>query len=503
MNLAKYGYVLPVQTSTGEVIDIAGYTECFQQWVDEEKKEDSYYYVHLPNDQIVPIGRCAASFSDWNVFLAKTFTKPIDQERAFAKIESRYHCTPKSKVIKEINGVYLCAYLCEDGTVYDCAGYLVTNEANYRDNQDIVSWNYDTVFALSNEGKLRLVSYNGSSENLRKMKPIITQIESYSDVVKAVSGEHGWELAFLLKNGTVVFVRWDIQEYTDWEDVRDIVISRHGVIALTSQGKFLYPEGQFFETRWRSFEIIRRETTGKGYFYPAVEEHVDFSNFSHVYHTENYIYGFSNVGKAAVLDLCEKQHVITLPFCVKRMLFYRQITKEKNEIDRFYFVGENGTSYYWSSWKKEPCITELPGIKGLSAITRGGYVTDTGDFFRTSGDYIRTHSTIPEIQGVQEVYECPDYFAFLTKTGELIIFTNKFSQYKQQRAHNVKKACFTESHIVLLYRDGHVGYIGRNTGRCCSGLEEITEAVDIAASDRSTTIIRANGEAITLPKRKS
>lgn len=502
MNLAGYGYVLPVQTSTGEVIDIAGYTECFKQWVDAEKKEEAYYYIHLPDDRIAPIGKYAASFVDWNDFLSKTFDRTIDQDKAIAVISDRCHCVPTSRIIKRSHGVYLC----EDGTTYDCVGYVRHGEENYRDNRDIVRWGYNFVFALSNEGKLRLVSYNDDSHTFDKSKPIVAQIESYSDIVKAVSSATGWELAFLQKNGTVVFVGREIHEYSGWHDVCDIVISHHGLLALTKQGEILYPPEQHFEPRWRSFENIRRETTGKGYFYPDIGKDIDFSSFSHVYHVENYIYGFNEDGKAQVFSFAgefKPFKSFNLPFELKRMLFYRQKAKYGNVIDRFYFVAKNGTSYSWEVWKEENKYEELLEVKNLKAITRGGYVTEAGDFFQTKGDYVRTHSTTPTRHGIEEVYECPDYFALRFINGDLLVLTHKPAQYKPQRVHEIKKACFTESHIVLLYQDGHMGYIGRNTGRCCSGLDKITDAVDVAAADNSTTIIKANGETITLPKRKS
>ncbi len=142
----------------------------------------------------------------------------------------------------------------------------------------------------------------------------------------------------------------------------------------------------------------------------------------------------------------------------------------------------------------------MEGINYLKAVTRGGYCTENGDFFKTSGDYSKKHESEPSRRGIKDVFECDDYYAFTYNNEDLEVFTNKRSQYNPSLIHGIKKACFTETHIVILYQDGHLGYIGKNTKRCCTGLERINDAIDISATEIETTIERMTGDVVIFPK---
>ncbi len=344
-NLAQYKYGLPVQTSTGEVVDITGYTEFFSEY------DRKAYYFHLPKDQIAVVGEEAVPYSDWNDFLAKEFRSRIDQEKAAQIIKQRRFCIPTSKIIKEVAGVFLC----EDGNIYDTSGYCVFPEENYHENIDLFEWDdYGAyyVFALSKYGRLRLVSRWGSDEFKHLTDPVVESILTLSDIEKIAS--RGINRTVVLhKNGDVTQIGRLPSKILNWHNMKDVAVAQFCVVGLSENGQLLYyPEKESDRDRWMPFDTIKLESDGIGKFFNAPKERAGFSAFSHVYFADQErgpngltIYGFDDCGNVQEFNLQGYLKKNQLPYKGKRMFCYCHLSNLSSKIVDTYVVAEDGSSY--------------------------------------------------------------------------------------------------------------------------------------------------------------
>ena len=350
-------YQLPVRNSAGKVVDISGYTEVYRRQDKREQCTVSNYYFHLHDDKIVVVGDDQTPYNDWNDFLTKKF--PVDK------------------------------YLADD--------------------DDLVTWGHygrNYRFRLNSNGTLKLVSQSGSDEFKHRCTPVVEQLERYRDIIKVYS-DRG-DLVILLSNGFLHY--WhcetcdimDLHEY----DVADLIIFQQQVVVHTKQGKIIYDPHKLPSTALRSltFEAIRREKIFGGHFFSPSEEIVDFRSFSHVGQSFDLIYGFNEDGRVQIFSFGGSIKQLTLPFSLKTMLypsFYSSVG---------YYVSSDGSSYEYNYHLKE-----LKGIKKLQAVIRGGFCTESGDFYKAEDEKVLSYkySTVPVRTGIKQVYQCEMYYAFL------------------------------------------------------------------------------------------
>ena len=398
-------YLLPVKNVAGEIIDIANYSECVIHGPN--------HYFHLPENRIVVVGDDTAIYNNWNDFLSKS-TIIIDQKAARETIQAHHHYRyePTSQIIKAIgpnsfreHGVYLC----EDGTVYDCSGYVQYPEENYKNNVDIVEW-YDRgakyVFALKKNGSLSLVSRYGTDEHksLTSPDPVVERILKIKNIIKII---YFWSKLIVLKsNGEVIAFNGD--EYSDdnteellLTDIADITDSKRGVLfAKTIHGEtVIYPEKEKKYFQQFSFDKIILENSIHGkYLFPQPME-TDFSSCSKVYYDNEYTYGFDDNNNVYLFRLCGEVIKRELPFTIKRILLYRRKEKHTQYVKtEFYVVADAGKTYELEINKLSKSLNPLnplDNINNLVAITRGGYITEEGDFFSAPEGYASIKSSVP------------------------------------------------------------------------------------------------------------
>ena len=163
-----------------------------------------------------------------------------------------------------------------------------------------------------------------------------------------------------------------------------------------------------------------------------------------------------------------------------------------------YFITDEGYLSY-----REKCFKEIGKIKVKPSLNlRGTYfITESNDLYSESSlwNYAKgNYGLVKEVDKVINGFSGENYSAFHYKNGDVEILTTKEKQYSPLYLSGIKKAVFTESHIVFLHDDGTLSFNGKNKNRCCSKLDRFTNVVDIDGTDDSTTIVLKD-EIITLP----
>lgn len=481
---------LPVKTSSGEIVDISGYYEYCELNNDTDCGDKRFYYIHMPDNSIVSIGEGAAQYSSWDEFLINNPRTVIDQEKAADAIKKKYHCNAQGKIVKDVRGNYLDEY----GTAYNCTGYYRVSKHNYQNVKDLFEWYYcgaKYVFALYSNGSINLINVMGAVDFFKNIEQNAKYFNELENISKVVSKDAS-SFAFLHFNGEVSFMDHTpekLYKLAGWEDIVDITFCSGTLVGLTKQGRMLFHPKTIQVYEWETFDYIVKRKNSRGRFDRASLNAADFRNYPLVYHKGKTIYGFKRDGSMLEYNLSRSGQYYRYPITLKRVIF--------SSSHGMYFVSEDGRSYQ-RKWDSE--VEELKGVYDLQTIVRGGYCTERGEYFDKWTINRPEQEIAPTRTGIRTIHECEEYYAFLYENGDLEVFPEDPVRYHPSVIQSIKKACFTDTHIVFLHEDGKVGYVGQSTGRSCTGLNKISDALDISAALYETVVTLKNGERVRFPK---
>lgn len=475
------------KTKNGKIIEASGYNHIY--------RNDTDFYIGFPDGHAEAIQYSGKKPLPTWADVERTFIHP-ELELSSLPDTVVPLLAPGEKIIKHIIDRFDGQYGMMKNIHIVYGGIILTNmnraitygedrtEKVFEHVKDILYPRGCGLCVLYDNGTIREVEYV-KQDIAHRSYDDIRIIESWTGITK-ISASSYYFLA-LKDDGTVLSNNFS-DEVVSWHDVMDIYCGKTFSIGLCKDGSTVKTGHNLPDLSFR--EMIEDEN--KQVILDPSSVH--FNTMDHVLPVFGGTIGWNDDGTIVHAHLQKSDpDMFTTNMKIKRIVQSDQFE------DLFYVVDEKGNTYELLSYKYHE-IRFIPELKNvirsirLLVLLEDGCVLERPYAFSGNPQYKLLYQNIIDI-GYGDDYQYRHY----EDQHVDIIVTRNSSKYPYSSLQNVKKVYPTPSHVIFLFHNGHVTYMGKNTNRCCKNLDQYVNIADIVAHDDTTVLTTSDGTTIRIP----